>query len=439
MGIVSSILRINPYFYVFCFKILARKNLKLRKVFFASLIIGHVYAQEVAEMPIQICEKLDYNTFTISTEHFLPRGKPSAVATSKIEVSYTDFPTEAKTAFQAAVEVWQRVLVSRETIKIKASWEAISSTTLATSSANKVYRNFSSSAVQNVWYPAALAEAVAGKNINGEDHEITINVNKNISWSFLTDGTRQSFKYDLMTVVLHEIAHGLGFTSTMKISSTNGLQAEWGINGFPIIYDLFLQNQAGVVLTNTSVVGNPSADLKGLLTSNALFFKISNTAFREENPKLYAPSTYEEGGSISHLDESRFPKGTANAMMSPQIGAAEVNHFPGNVILAILNQIGWAVNYYEGSVITALPSPDYSEKFFVFPNPAENELSLFVPQNFENLGLTVKFFDNTGRLVASHQLQPNGSRKIEISSLAKGRYHALVLVNEKTYRFDWVK
>ena len=232
------------------------------------------FGQVSTEAPIIVCEKYPFNSLT---EVLAPdfRNLKTNVKTSSITVDFTDFPEAAKIPFLEAVSVWESILISRIPIKIKASWEAINATTLASTGSNRVYRDFSNSALKNVWYPPALAEAISGKNINEDNHEITITVNKNIAWSYSINGARENFKYDLMTVILHEIAHGIGFTTSMKLGSLNENQGEWGISGFPIIYDVFVQNENKQVLTSPSLFGNPSLDLKTNMTGGNLFLKLT--------------------------------------------------------------------------------------------------------------------------------------------------------------------
>jgi hypothetical protein len=56
---------------------------------------------------------------------------------------------------------------------------------------------------------------------------------------------------------------------------------------------------------------------------------------------LYAPSVFNSGSSISHLDESSYPAANANALMTPQIGFMEVNYDPGELTMNILSDLGW--------------------------------------------------------------------------------------------------
>lgn len=384
-------------------------------------------AQVSAEAPIIVCEKYPLNTFTeVQGPDF--RKLKTSVKTSNITVDFTDFPEAAKKPFLEAVSVWESILISRIPIKIKTSWESINATTLASTGSNRVYRDFSNSALKNVWYPPALAEAISGKNLNEENHELTITVNKNIAWSYSTNGAKENFKYDLMTVIIHEIAHGIGFLTSMKLGSLNENQGEWGISGFPIIYDVFVQNGNKQFLTSSTLFGNPSLDLKTNMTGGNLFFNIENKAFKDDLPKMYAPSLFRSGGSISHLDEIKYPKGSANSLMSPQIGIAEINHFPGPIILAILNQMGWPVNFYSGSVVTSLVGQENTEKYILFPNPVVNEFKLIIPAKYEGEIVKINIIDNSGRLIFEDKYLNEGIKSLYLNSLSSGNYYCHITI-----------
>lgn len=411
---------------IFAVKSCCKDMGKLKLCFLLSFIPFMYFkaaSQEMHEGIVVSCPIGEHSFTQVNLGHDLSNLR-TAANTASFDVTYgSGFPSGAKTAFQAAVNVWSKVLVSRVPIKISAKWEEVESNTLASSGAKNVYKNFSNSAVKNVWYPVSLAEAIKGENLNGTDFDITISINKNINWSYLTDGNYEAFKYDLMTVVMHEIAHGLGFTSTFKLNETNTSQAIWGLNGLPIIYDIFLQNSSGILLTNDGTYGNPSTDLKKFLTSNALYFKITNESDLQDLPKIFAPTTYVTGGSISHLDESKYPKGTINSLMSPSIGSSEVNHFPGEVILKVLNQIGWPVNFLSGAVVTSVEPPANNEKFFVFPNPVNDILNVIVPEKFISESFYFQVFDGSGVLQKNVLNSGEDSQKIDFSDFAPGLYY----------------
>lgn len=396
------------------------------KYFFLLLLFSFsLHGQQSMEAEMVIC-LADTSHFGVQSNLLkIPQKNLRSVAgTTAFEVEYSDFPSSAKTAFNSAVEVWSNVIISRVPIRINATWESLASGTLASSGATKIFKNFKGNALKDTWYPVALAEAIAGENLNAKEYEINVKVNSNISWSYNTDGTRQAFRYDLKTVILHEIAHGLGFTTSMKLNDNNGTQGQWGVNGNPYIYDLFVNDAKIGTLVNPDKIGNPSTDLKTYLTNNDLFFQIKN----ESPVEIYAPSTFKAGGSISHLDESAFPKGTDNALMSPQIGAGEINHFPGNIILAILNTIGWPVNFYSGSVITAIEPENVSTKFFLYPNPADQVLKIIIPDLYKETPFEISYFDIKGTKIELSQ----GSSTIDntlsqnISELPSGLYLAVI-------------
>ncbi len=57
--------------------------------------------------------------------------------------------------------------------------------------------------------------------------------------------------------------------------------------------------------------------------------------------RLYAPTTWQQGSSYSHLNEATYPKGNPHSLMTPQLGTAEAIHFPGPITMALFSSIGW--------------------------------------------------------------------------------------------------
>ena len=45
-------------------------------------------------------------------------------------------------------------------------------------------------------------------------------------------------------------------------------------------------------------------------------------------PKLYSPRPYEDGSSVTHLDENTFLSGTTNAVMTPVLDPGEIFRSP---------------------------------------------------------------------------------------------------------------
>ncbi|WP_205409584.1 T9SS type A sorting domain-containing protein [Salinibacter ruber] len=56
---------------------------------------------------------------------------------------------------------------------------------------------------------------------------------------------------------------------------------------------------------------------------------------------MYAPTEYELGSSIAHLDEGTYPFESTNALMTPFADQAETNRLPGPIVCGQLFDMGW--------------------------------------------------------------------------------------------------
>jgi hypothetical protein len=256
------------------------------------------------------------------------------------EPCYT-FPDGAKAAFNAAAAVWGNLLRSSVPITISTCWANLGSPNiLGYAGGQPFHRNFTGAPLTNTWYAGSLANALAGSDLDPSSFDMHITYNSGFSWYYGTDGVTPAGQYDLMTVVLHEIAHGLHFMGLMEYSGGTG---RWGWGTvYPSIYDTFMRDGSGNQLINTGVYGNPSTALGSALTSNNIWFHGSKamTANGGLRVKMYAPSTWSSGSSYSHLDYNTFA-GTANALMIYAISSGAAIHNPGPVTLGLLEDLGW--------------------------------------------------------------------------------------------------
>jgi hypothetical protein len=367
---------------------------------FLLLLAYHTMFAQTESMPAEpvICYYTEEDSFTeILQDKNLENAR--VFATSTIQVTYVDFPEAAKTAYEKAMSLWSKYLTSSQPIRIKATWTSLSTGVLAVTGSTRIYKNFQNAPFQNVWYPVSLAEAISGKDLNEGDFEIDMKINSNMSWYYGTDGKSQAGKYDLVTVVMHEIAHGLGFSSSMKLVNSN-TQGQYGQSGSNYIYDMFLQNAGKIKLTNSGIFGNPSTDLKAALTGNALYFGLRNSKYANFLPKLYAPAAFNEGSSISHFDETTYPQGNPNSMMSPNVRSAEVNQNPGDLLLRCLQDMGWQIVGLEGNLIT---SNEYTVEpvvsAIVFPNPVVDVVKVAFPLRNQGRNVSIELFDVKGQII----------------------------------------
>jgi hypothetical protein len=263
-----------------------------------------------------------------------------------ITVNYTGFSSQAKTAFDYAVSIWEAILPADAKFVVNATWEKISTTGVLAQSTITEYVGGSGIDALNplAFYPVALAEKITGKSLNEDlQGDITLLVNSSINWYLGTDGQTPKTKYDLVTVVLHEICHGLGFFDSF---SSDGTLGYYGIGSVPMIYDTFVENYEGSKLTDTLKFLNYSTALESQLTGNQLYFNgpllkkyTTLNNYTNLRAKLYAPSTWDDGSSISHLDESATR--SEDGLMTPFIDLQEAIHDPGKFTLSILGDLGW--------------------------------------------------------------------------------------------------
>ena len=146
--------------------------------------------------------------------------------------------------FQEAAKRWQNAIDTNVDIVIAATFAPIGTCTAneaVLGAAGALYwkHSFPGAPQQNVWYPAALANKLAGTDLDVRDDiqaRFNADVDKpeclsasNSDWYYGLDSNHGS-DVDLFVVVLHEIAHGLGF---------GGRGAEFAENR-PSVFETFM-------------------------------------------------------------------------------------------------------------------------------------------------------------------------------------------------------
>jgi hypothetical protein len=262
---------------------------------------------------------------------------------SDIIVSYSLFPAEVKEAFEYAVSIWEHIIESEIPIYVEARWRTMDSNTLGSAGPSDYYANFDYAPRKNRFYPISVVEKITKSEITGTGSpDIIATFNKETKWYFGTDGNTPELLYDFVTVVLHEIGHGLGFTGFFFVTGNTG--GFGNVNaGDAAAFDIMVMNDKHEHLVDTGVFKMPSTDLYKAFTSNRLFSgSPAAIAVNSENkPRLYAPSTWNDGSSIYHLNESTYPSNTENSLMTHAIGKGEAIHDPGPITKGILADIGW--------------------------------------------------------------------------------------------------
>ena len=164
--------------------------------------------------------------------------------------------------------------------------------------------------------------------------DIFVEVNFGKNWN---SGLSQPgvFEFDLFTVLIHELGHGIGLTSLIGADGSGELDN----SNVYCIMDSFLEDSSGTLLINPSSYtfqGN-LADL----TSGSCFFTGSNTnTFAGQDIPIYTPDPYEDGSSMAHWD----PSYDSSAVMNPALAPGIENRSYRAFEVRALQDIGYTVD-----------------------------------------------------------------------------------------------
>lgn len=304
-----------------------------------------VYKQRIKSHAINgvVCPGIhEDNHSVISAPSFIEQARKSrglSQKKSQIIVTYNNFPDNAKAAFQRAIDIWEYLIYSTVPIRVHANWEALNPSVLGSANAADFMINFEGAPYLNTYYPIALAEKLSGKPLN-KDSEADINCRFNslIPWHYGSAESIESGKFDFTSIVMHEIGHGLGFISSMSVTESSSTGYYGDGEDLKTIYDVFIQDKYENNLIDTSFYKNVSPSLYNELVGGNLYFGVDKG---ESRPKLFAPNPYQDGSSISHLDDTAYPLGSINSLMKPYARTMEVSHDPGPLALKMFHEMGW--------------------------------------------------------------------------------------------------
>lgn len=145
-------------------------------------------------------------------------------------------------AFQFAADIWGATLDSPAEIKIQAQFDPLTCTAttgvLGSAGARVVISDFPGTEFPRTWYHIALANKRAGGDLipgppGSSADDITARFNSNIGqpgclttsgWYYGLDTNEPPGRVNLVVVLLHEFAHGLGFQSFVNVSTGQKLQ-----------------------------------------------------------------------------------------------------------------------------------------------------------------------------------------------------------------------
>ncbi len=222
--------------------------------------------------------------------------------------------------FKVAADYWGNLLSSSVEIQVEASMDPLfcdaTSAILGAAGPNHGEADFPNAPRSNTIYPVALANSLAGQDLEPASADIGATFNSSIdnnnsclsnhNWWYGVGGITPSNATSLYDTVLHELAHGLGF---LTFVDSNGLK----FFGLDDHFMQFLVDDASgnswVTMTNAERYAssrNGSLVWWGSNVVNSSSILASGKTLMG-HVKLFAPSPYQPGSSVSHWDTSLIP------------------------------------------------------------------------------------------------------------------------------------
>lgn len=166
--------------------------------------------------------------------------------------------------FQYAANLWGSILPSDVEILVNAQFNPLSCTAtsgvLGSAGPVNVFRDFTNAPLTGHWFHGALANKLTGTDNNTGAADINATFNSavgsatclTVGWYLGVDGIEGS-QIELLPVVLHELGHGLGFSTTTSGSTGNFLSS------FPHVWDRYLLDNSTGLRWDESSVGQRQA------------------------------------------------------------------------------------------------------------------------------------------------------------------------------------
>lgn len=260
---------------------------------------------------------------------------------------------------RAAAEQWGALLDSPVEIILEAGFEPLpddqcdsDSGTLAAAGPATFFAAFDNAPDDNTFYPVALANALAGRDLAEDLPDIFADFNgavdsdpnclSNARFYYGFDHAGANNTIDFYNVVMHELGHGFGVTNGIDESG------EAPREGFFIVYDrLLFDNSQNRLWTDMTVAQRQDSAVNTgnvVITGSQSAAGAADRGLRNGNgtdtngrPLIYAPNPYEEGSSIAHWDTEAEP----SLLMEP-FAARSVRVNRGvDLTACLLADIGW--------------------------------------------------------------------------------------------------
>lgn len=284
----------------------------------------------------------------IASIAFLCPASPAHAIAIKAEYVFEElFPKSMRDAFDfAANDILGPALHSSytdETVDVLVRWRELGWPNSYAETRVNMFRDFESdnpSYQKDTYFPSALANHLAEKDFGARDITLTLNISSiidgKVDWYFGTDAKAKPDQVDFVTLVLHELVHGLGLFPTVTGDGSFGLVNPLG----PAIYDRFLTG----ILFDASGKPKQAMPLTDMPTDadRAKAIRWPELMWTGEHGKeaaagdilfLYSPKDYGDAWSVGHADPSE------KSLMNPFYSGP--NHNLDAITRGMLRDVGW--------------------------------------------------------------------------------------------------
>ncbi len=254
-------------------------------------------------------------------------------------------------ALQAATDFWSAMLQSDVEIEIDAEMnpEFCTATTavLGFAGPNSPQRDFPNRPFPNTYYPQALANSLAGFDLDplGSDKsDMAATFNSDIDnstclgstdWWYGIGGSTPPSDISFYETALHEIAHGLGFLTFVNLNSGEKFMSR--NDHFMRLLKDFDSGKIWPSMTDVERVSSAvdTGDLVWIGAEAKAAASGTLTAGLRSNGdiRMYAPNPLEPGSSVSHWDTALSP----DELMEPSATPTTIS----DITIAAFEDMGW--------------------------------------------------------------------------------------------------